>query len=661
NSAYEEKRCDADVSGASVPAFWGHFTSYNLVEKGLLGEQGYDVLGMSIPYSINDDTIPLIWSVGKIRLKFEDLDPGDDKDESVIQVTREKIGDVWSNKVNIINDAIKNYSQDIVSGNQLSTLFDASKMSAKTIQIESFDNCKSYYQNQHPGYFVPFGCDDEHNKNYPFVLELNSVAGQRVYSDMTASGQNSSFLGIIWWGVMETFKKMVGCMDEELVNPMISSQYKYPAWVWAGSTFSTDFEWEDFDFGANIENADLNIFDGGLTVRLPLSLGVDGVPLTKRIGWKGLASSLPVIKQTGQSTVSTYNQANISGHLRRSSKNKGLDDYPLVSATPQQSAFLGLSLNLEEIFNSAAYLIFKKGPMSLLDTFGIEDIEANNNWSVGVDKVILARFDICDLAGLIPSELPPSLFFATIQSSFSESTLHLDVILDKDYPVTLSLNPVEGLDNATEVQLGVTNLQIGVKELMAHKNEAGETEANVYEDPASQPELLRFRLDGVIRARLVYHKTQRQIHVYIPGYAEQNIHASVPSGHGGATYDDVNVVTDVLNGVVKALFKKMQKDINEDITYDDQDKATINVADANPTIIISLKGGDSANAGSLSLSNIDDFEIELKMDAAENATCGDDVAYYDGEQPETALPGKAIKPGSQPGMLGSDQPWKQKD
>ncbi|EKD51451.1 MAG: hypothetical protein ACD_62C00250G0002, partial [uncultured bacterium] len=45
NSAYEEKRCDADVSGASVPAFWGHFTSYNLVEKGLLGEQGYDVLG----------------------------------------------------------------------------------------------------------------------------------------------------------------------------------------------------------------------------------------------------------------------------------------------------------------------------------------------------------------------------------------------------------------------------------------------------------------------------------------------------------------------------------------------------------------------------------------------------------------------------------------
>ncbi len=636
---YLEKGCDADVSSASVPAFWGSLIAYNLVEKGLLGQQ--EMLGFE--YSINDDTIPLIWSVGKIRLKLKD----------VIRVTKEEINGTWTNKVILDGSKIKIYGQEIITNNNLSSLFDSSEMEEKSIQIEPFQNCKAYFQSKHPGYFVPFGCSEETAKTFPVVLDRNSVQGQAIYSDLTINGTNASFLGIIWQGVMETFQKMIACMDKEMVNPMISSQYDYPAWVWEGNAFSTDFDWEEFNFGANVENADLNVFDGGITLRLPLSVGVDGVPVFTFASFRE-TFHLGLDEAESVQQVS-YTHAHRNGHLRRGSSNEGLIEYPLTSGNPAGEAFLGVSLNIEEIVNAAAYLIFRKGPMSLLETFEIEDIEKNNNWSVGIDKVVLGRFDICDIAGLIPSDLPPSLLFATIQSQFNESSLHVDLILDPGYPVTLSLNPVDGLDNASEIQIGVTDLQLGIKELKSH-TENGETVSNIYTDPKYQSEVVRLRLDGTIKLRVVYHKESGEIHLYIPGYAEQNIHASVPSGKGGATYDDVNVVTDVLDGVVKALFDKMGKDIYEDIEENDDGDPIIDPSLANPTIVIKIKGSENYAAGNISAATLDEFEFELKVDAAENASCGDDIPYYAGESPMGFTPeSMTIEPVLNPDIINYGQ------
>ncbi|MFH1355884.1 MAG: hypothetical protein ABII18_02015, partial [bacterium] len=413
----------------------------------------------------------------------------------------------------------------------------------------------------------------------------------------------------------------------EMVNPMISSHYDYPEWVWEGGAMSLDFEWEEFNFGANIENSDLNIFDGGITARVPLSLGVDGVPMTSFINMISSPTGFNLGQTSKLGSFRTATEAHTKGHLVRSQQNNYLEGYPLTSDSPQTEAFLGLSINIEEIVNAASYLIFKKGPLSLLETFEVEELEKNTNWSLGVDKVILGRFDICNIAGLIGSELAPSLLFATTQSLFNESSLHLDVILDPDYPVTLSLNPIEGAgSNATEIQLGVSNLQIGIKELVAYTRN-GDVQANVYENPKDQEELLRLRLDGVIKVRVVYYKELRQIHVYLPGFTEQNVHVSIVPGRGGPTYDDVNVVTDVLNGVIAAVFDKMGKDIYEDFDDDGNLDPTI----ANPTLVVTLKGNDEYGPGTFNVASLEDFEFELKVEAAENASCGDDIPYYSEE------------------------------
>jgi len=223
----------------------------------------------------------------------------------------------------------------------------------------------------------------------------------------------------------------------------------------------------------------------------------------------------------------------------------------------------------------------------------------------------LGRFDLCNIAGLIPTELAPSLLFTAIQSQFSESTMHLDVILNKDYPITLSMNHIPGYVDATELQLGVTNLQISVKDLHPHRDADGNVIANVYDDPANQQEVVRVRLDGVISLQLLYFKERREFQIYIPGFAEQNVHLSVPAGHGGASYDDVNVINDILDGILSPLLNKMAKSLS----------------DGDPTIRLVLKG-DKDNDSKLSVPDVMDFDFTLNAEAAENGTCGDNVATY---------------------------------
>lgn len=586
--------CDDDVSNAKTPALWGHFISYNLIKGGLLQGDGID-----------DETMPLVWSLGKLRLKLE----------HIIQLSPKTLKNgTWANTldINLSPDLPKTVYVDV---------FDLEKNARdNSVILEPFGNCDGYYRDLYqqkraeyaaqgfnlepynPEVHLPYGCNpnyDNGQANYPFLLDRTSTQGKNLYNLHHDRGDDNFLLATVWQGVTDTVKKIAGCLDTELINPMFNPDYyTYPGWVSEDDKISTSFEWEEFNFEAIIGTADLQITTSGLTVRLPLEIGVDSVQKPKN---------------------DNPNLANTKGHLVRTNNADALDKYPMTSRNPLHSAFAGISLNVEEIFNSASYLLLKKGPLSLLETFDVDELEINNNWSVGIDKVVLGRMDICDIAGLLSSDLAYDVLFASVASIFDYPSLHLDLILDKDYPPTLSMNPIEytapeGSDStavfkknqASEIKISLNNVQIAVKELIPYENAP-----NVYYNPKSQEEVLRVRVDGVISLKAIYHADIRTINVFISDYAYQNLHLSVPPGHRGPTYNDTNVVNDLISSVVQNLFSNIAKEFDPDPS-------------AAATLQIVLKGEESA----ISVVDLNELEFVFNTNLADNATCGDNIPLY---------------------------------
>jgi len=616
--------CSDDVSESELPAFWGHFISYNLIKGGLLQGAGID-----------DPTMPLVWALGKVRLKLIDI----------IKISHKTLSDgTWTNYINInlspgLSDAGGYFPSNTSDAVDINIVNMSENHENNSIILEPFANCDNYYEalyksyrNKHseeghdiPAYtddFLPYGCNPDHENdmvNYPFLLDQTSDTGQELLRQVE---DMRFFLQTIWQGVTDTFKKQVGCMDTELINPILNeSAFPYPGWVSETDQISTEFEWEDYTFGVNVSQSDLNVSNNGISVRIPLEAEVSGVMSQLILGAIQYIETGEMGRRTSFN-MTAYQQANIKGFTTRTLSNSGLTSYPLTSENPSESAFASVSLNVEEVINSVAYMIFKKGPLSLLEYFEVEELEANNNWSIGIDKVVLGRFDICDLAGILPTDFSPTLWFTSISSSLTdEAALHLDIILDKDYPPMLFMSSLDdqireeeqGLVSATQINLGLTNVQIAVKELIGSLDDDDEVVANVYEDPKDQPELMRVRVDGVLSMKAVYYNDSRKLYVYLDTYANQNLHVSVPTGHGGVSYDDVNTVTDVLGGVLGPLIDKFGREF------------TSNLEEADPTFIVTLDGG--AN-GSLSVVGLNDAEFELNAEGGENAECGDNIPYY---------------------------------
>lgn len=599
----EIESCDDDISNARTPAFWGHFIAYNLIKGGLL--QGLD---------IDDATMPLIWSVGKVRLKLE----------NIIQIKKIKRmgGSDWTNKLDINLSPTKPEPVDV-------NIIDMEhNHRVNSIIIEPFGNCDGYYKslyNEHrdrlrsqgytiPRYnrndYLPFGCNPNYSRgqaNFPFLIDRTSTTGKDLYNKFNGS---TMILEVVWQGVTDTFKKIVGCMDTEIINPIINPKvFKYPNWVWKDDpdAITTTFGWEGFLFEAIVNHADLDVFNGGITARLPLKVGAEDIqPSTTNIhDFEGMEN----IKLAGH-----------FGHLIRTTNDNNLsEDYPLRAANPQQDAFAGISLNIEEVLNAALYTVFKKGPMDLLDTFDVNEMEPESGFKVGLDKVILGRFDICNLANLIDTSFPPSFLFTSVQNLFDSDTLHLDLILDPNYPPTVSMNHADGTTNSTDLKIGLTNIQISVKNMYAARDGSGEllNEGKVFENPKDNPEVLRLRLDGVLSAKTIYHKSQRKFLLFLEGYEKQNIHLSVVPGHAGPTYDHVNIVNDTLTAVIQALFDKISKDFDADVNTQDY------------TASITFKDNLSRTAqGQFSLVGLNDLEIEFNVDASENEECGENVPLY---------------------------------
>lgn len=303
-----------------------------------------------------------------------------------------------------------------------------------------------------------------------------------------------------------------------------------------------------FGMSSTLKELDLAIFDGGINLKFPIkSLRANGVSEL------GAAPFVPDL--TYDPVISAYN-----GRMYRNTTQPDFDSaYPLREI--EDDPYASISLNVEEVVNAVAHLLFRKGKDDLLDLFS--DIktklapppDANSDaWTIGIDKVILGRFDICNnIAGkLLSPNFPAKLLFNKVAYLFGKTpdpdlqankitkvahddTTHWDIRLDKTQPPTLTLQPVPGDATSTYIQLGLSNVQIDIRELMT-----AEQETKPFYKIGDK--VLTLRVDGIIKLKAHYDNAQRQLDLSILPYSEQVLYASVVDG--GAAYNDKDVIND---------------------------------------------------------------------------------------------------------------------
>ena len=601
---------DQDDTGYTEPALWGSVINRNLVDGGITGLE-IKFLGMEGTV-IDDPIIPLIWSLGKLRLRFNDS----------IQISKTNVNGVIANRLNINPNKIKVENIDQTSEEDINDII-----------LEPFKGCADYYRKLYPDFSdddeLPTGCTftGDYPTIFPVIMEVNSKYGQEVRNILNDEGKEPYLLTIIQNELTKTVKNLLSCMDTELVNPMLGAS-DYPVWTPESlqtsinqTMYVTDeLEISDDETATNllanamidIIHSDLQIDQNGILLRLPFTLGVNDVsnPATSTGFTLGSVGSLKpgslfASKSTSAAT-STWTEANTTGHVVRSqSALMNVSSYPYQADNAQQDVFASASLNLEEVANSVLYLLFKKGPMELLDVFEVEGLEKTNNFQVGFDKVVMGNMDNCgELVPGLVSEISPGILFPDVKNLFEASILHLDIILDKDNPPSFYMDTVDDTNtdgdllaaglNMTHVKLGITNLQIGVKNLYSYNDGTNITYTYEYDtsdcdvgeafdtcSKPSNPEVLRLRADGVIDLKLWYNETTREVKIYIGSLTEQNLHLSVTNP--GLSYDDLNIVS-TLYGFFSTMTGTL--DINRPFTKSVADDGTVSYSE--PTITVSL-------------------------------------------------------------------------
>lgn len=603
--------CDDDVSDANTPALKGTFVQNNLIKGGLLGNDGID-----------DFTVPMRWNVGKIILDLKDICFGS---KSVCDPTNTDYSDTSKNNIlNIDKDNLVSNDIDIIDP----------ESSIDSISLIPFTKCREIYKsdwisnrnaiNESDGTNwstaiaeenYPIGCPavDSGEPVFPVVIENNSYTSDRVAAWIVEMDKKNPekatsdwLLHMIWNGVEETFVKLISNLDTEMANATLgvyNNRYDgtHPAFTYEGDVFSTAVDWEDIHADLNAKQSDIIISENGLTARLSMTVGVDGVDLSN--------------------TTSTDDIAFLKGHLTRSLNQGNLDDYPLLPEDASDAFFSG-SVS-EELFNAISYLIFKKGPFSWLDVLEMEDLETNGVDTATVNAVSIANFGICNTlaGGALSPLMPPSLLFAGASTAYDANAISIDLILDQDHPPTFAMapytmttsdgSPADIQDgHAVELKIGLTNVQASFKNFV-------EVEANRFE---IGDEVFLLRFDAVLSVVLVYYPDERKIHAFFP--QNQNYHLSVVPGHNGPIYDDVTIVSD-LSGLFGTVFAKFEKNV----VYTSDDSLA--------TAVISLAGASNSMLGDsdtskISIASLQNVDIVFNMDQATNGECveGEEPQYY---------------------------------
>lgn len=484
---------DVPDNNKHKPAYWGHAAAINLIQGGITGLE-------------DDPIIPVLWNVGKLRLNLKD----------VLQLQRIKLADgTYTNKI-------------VVHKNKLKLGLNGS------IKLEPYLECEEYYHSKYPNAPTPWGCD-AHGYNYPVVVERTALAGEELRLEVGENGTNMFLQTILRDELQKTFGNMVQCMVSELVNPIldpINSPYK----PWVNEADKVDLnlaidntddevsikQFKDaenpvFTIKPNLKDANIDVKDGELALSVPFQMGAANV------------------------AKSVYNDK--LGHMYRDTVDGFEDNYPLPVTQEQPS--LSASLNLEEIVNGLLAVVLPKGIKPIIDLADLSELDppagyqGTTDWTVGLDKVILGRFDICDnLAGLVGTDLDPSILLNGISGLFKSSSSHWDLILDPNNPPTLFMNPITETEDgvsSTEIQLGLSNIQISIHDLL--QGTTDDTQNVFTIDPK---EIVRVRLDAIIKLKLRYIAASRRVEIYIPGSSGMPLYISVVNR--GPTYNDKVII-----------------------------------------------------------------------------------------------------------------------
>ncbi|MBI2340182.1 MAG: hypothetical protein HYU99_07460 [Deltaproteobacteria bacterium] len=548
-----------DETGRKLPAVWGHFTAYNLVEEGTTG--AYPLISW-LTGGLADPVIPLLLNLSRLEIRLKDVlrvykvqknDDGSIKDDCRDPETNEQIPCACS------------------SGNCTNMLYidqDALQKKKTALLFEPYEGCYDYFQEKYPGYNTPYGCTPSKDQYFPFLIDTTSDQGYLLWLVPGQEGNDTALLTLMRDVFDHTFKNILSCLGTQLVNPLFDPQaFPYPKWVPEDSRITdmtmalddtgdgVEFVLEEdaknpvFTFTPNIKEADILVQDGSLQLKLPLSMGASGVSASL-IRRSPFASSSTSTDADDTIRGNGYMYRDFDVNAEASCHSDAGYQYPPNCV--EEKPYLGMSVAIEEFLNSATHLLWKKGPLVVLDLMDedlADDLDLESNWSVGIDKVILGRLGICERIDILSADLPPSTLFADIEYLFSSDAIHLDISLNKDYPPTLALLPYNGDSDAALVQLGLSNVQVDVKNL----DKAGDTpDCEGKEDTyCIGSSVVKLRLDLLLKLIVKYDRTSREMEIYLLPLEETPLFISLADR--GLSYND----NDVTNSLRKTILPQV--------------------------------------------------------------------------------------------------------
>lgn len=534
----------------TLHGFKGHAVAFTTCEYG----------AMSFP-----PAIPIIFNIKELKLRLDDvqLKKIQLKEDGTEYFTSET--DKYGNPVPENRPCSSGRCTNKLIIDESKLVVNDGSASSQSVYMSASEECTDYEvgsMGSSNSTYKPFGCDLHEDfveagfdENYWMLLETRNEL------DYLTNNPGPSLLVLFQEVLRDTFKDMLSCdIPKTMVNPLFDPlAFPYPEWMpenlkveslklavdnaadGVTVALAEDAENPAFTFDLNLKESDLLIDESGLTIKLPFALGATGVSSTSissamkgRFPFDSMKTS-PAIKSATRNNGYMYREAGDAEALENLSHIKMESDQP----------HLGVSLGLEEVANSALHILLKKGlkdVVELIDKDVAQDLAMQTSDTIGLDKVILGNFDICNQVDILSTDLPPSFLISDISQYAQGSALHLDLNLDKKSPPTLALLPVDGDDSVSKIQLGISNLQIDLKNLL--KEDDG-----TYSIGDS---IVKLRLDMILTLTMKYSPDTRRFELYISTLEETPLYISVIDR--GYTYDDNLVIKSIRDTVLPPLW-----------------------------------------------------------------------------------------------------------
>lgn len=539
---------DSVTAHLTIHGFTGHAFAFSVCNYG----------GKTFP-----PAMPIIFNIKELKLRLDDIQIkkiqlDSHGDEFILEDQVGEKGTVVPENRPCINNNCTNKLIIDPKNIKLDGPADQQSIYMSASQDCSDKEVGAVYTEDH--YFEPFGCNlhpDFVANGYPkynwILLETRND------SDWLTDFPGPGLITQLQEVLRNTIRDQIWCdMPKTLINPIIDpTAFVYPEWFPEEKrttdltlAVAKDTKKDEVVFGLledlkpheeavftlkpDIKNADLIIENGGIKAKLPLEVGANNLPLDK-------FSDKP-------------------GHMYRDPEDAGFEDVAPRAVDPDKLA-LSTSLNIEEVLHSALSILLKKDLRETLDLFDVDELTyptgytpaSDPAFTIGLDKVIFGRFDICNSISskLLTTDLSPALLFTEISNMFADSagSTHWDINIDPNQPPTILLEENSGtasMDEAT-VALGLSNIQVNIRDFVPSK-----TDNNEYN---IEDNVVTLRLDGLLRIKVRYSKETRLLSLFILPLGEQVIYLSVLDP--GFSYNHEDVIKTLWQTLIVAAIGKL--------------------------------------------------------------------------------------------------------